>query len=47
MKVFEVYIDQNKSKIYTVMEYVEATEMFDVINDLGNYSEEIARIIFK
>jgi hypothetical protein len=29
------------------MEYVESREMFEVINDLGHYSENIAKKIFK
>jgi serine/threonine protein kinase len=47
VKVYELYIDENHAKIYTIMELVKAREMFDVIQKLGGYSEDIASRIFK
>ena len=45
--VFELFIDTEAAKIYTIMELVHASEMFDVIHRLGGYSEDIASKIFK
>ena len=47
MRVFELYIDMEGAKIYTIMELVRASEMFDVIHKLGCYSEDVASKIFK
>ena len=40
--VYELYVDQQKKRIYTIMELVEAKEMFDVLAKLGQYSEHVA-----
>eukprot|EP00331_Platyophrya_macrostoma_P031731 CAMPEP_0176458890 /NCGR_PEP_ID=MMETSP0127-20121128/32895_1 /TAXON_ID=938130 /ORGANISM="Platyophrya macrostoma, Strain WH" /LENGTH=400 /DNA_ID=CAMNT_0017849611 /DNA_START=236 /DNA_END=1435 /DNA_ORIENTATION=- len=47
VKVYEMYIDPLKGKIYTIMEIVKGKEMFDVIETIGHYSEEMASGIFK
>ncbi|EAR95768.2 Serine/Threonine kinase domain protein (macronuclear) [Tetrahymena thermophila SB210] len=47
VRVYELYVDEIKRRIYTIMELVEASEMFEVIRKLGSYSEEIASRIFK
>ncbi|KAL4454207.1 hypothetical protein ABPG74_012164 [Tetrahymena malaccensis] len=47
VKVYELYVDETKGRIYTIMELVEAKEMFDVISKLGQYSESVAISIFK
>ncbi|KAL4500362.1 hypothetical protein ABPG72_003313 [Tetrahymena utriculariae] len=47
VKVYELYVDETKGRIYTIMELVEAKEMFDVISNLGQYSESVAISIFK
>jgi len=47
IKVYDLYIDYFKKKIYTVMELAECREMFDVLKDLGHYSEAVASGIFK
>lgn len=33
--VYELYVDETKGRIYTIMELVEGKEMFDVISRLG------------
>ena len=38
IKVYELYIDYVTKRIYTVMELAECNEMFETIQDLGNYS---------
>ncbi|KAL4450265.1 hypothetical protein ABPG74_008971 [Tetrahymena malaccensis] len=38
VKVYEIYIDKTKGKIYTIMELIKGREMFEVINQLGSYS---------
>lgn len=45
--MYELYVDEVKRRIYTIMELVEAREMFEVIRKLGSYSEQIASKIFK
>jgi len=47
IKVYELYIDYITNRVYMVMELAECQEMFEVIKDLGNYSESIASGIFK
>ncbi|EAR98522.3 Serine/Threonine kinase domain protein (macronuclear) [Tetrahymena thermophila SB210] len=47
VKVYEIYIDKTKGKIYTIMELIKGREMFEVINQLGSYSEQIAKKIFR
>ncbi|KAL4508229.1 hypothetical protein ABPG72_021602 [Tetrahymena utriculariae] len=47
VRVYELYVDEIKKRIFTIMELVEACEMFEVIRKLGSYSEEIASRIFK
>lgn len=38
VKVLELYIDPLEGKIYSVMEFVEASEMFEAIKLFGSYS---------
>jgi len=45
--VYEMYVDYLTKKIYTVMELALCQEMFDVLTDLGHYSETVASEIFK
>ena len=33
-----MYVDDNKNKVYTVMELVEGREMFEVLAEIGHYS---------
>jgi len=47
IKVYELYVDYFKKKIYSIMELAECCEMFEVIKDLGHYSEAVASGIFK
>lgn len=47
MKVYELYIDDLQGKVYTVMEFIQGREIFEVINDLGSYTEGKAKLIFK
>jgi serine/threonine protein kinase len=47
VKVYELYIDEAKSKMYTIMELVNGKEMFQVIQGIGHYSENVARQLFK
>jgi len=47
VRVYELYIDTFKNKIYTVMELVRCREMFDVIQELGSFCEADASMIFK
>lgn len=47
IKVYDLYIDYFKKKIFTIMELAECREMFDVLKDLGHYSEAVASGIFK
>ncbi|KAL4508228.1 hypothetical protein ABPG72_021601 [Tetrahymena utriculariae] len=47
VKMYELFVDEVKRRIYTIMELVEAREMFQVIRKLGSYSEQIASKIFK
>lgn len=42
VKVYELYVDETKKRIYSIMEFVDAREMFDVISKLGYYSESVA-----
>lgn len=47
VEVYELYVDETKGRIYSIMELVEAKEMFDVISKLGQYSESVAINIFR
>ncbi|CAD8098248.1 unnamed protein product [Paramecium sonneborni] len=52
VKVHKLYIDfyngfQSESKAYAVMELIKGKEMFEVINELGHYSENVAKELFK
>jgi len=42
IKVYELYVDYFKKKIYSVMELAECCEMFEVIKDLGHYSGNLS-----
>lgn len=46
VKVYEIYIDKQKGRIYTVMELIKGKEMFEVINQLGSYSGKFGRLPF-
>ncbi|KAL4501442.1 hypothetical protein ABPG72_021249 [Tetrahymena utriculariae] len=46
VKVYELYIDNLSGKIHSVMELINGKEMFEVIHELGHYSELIASKIF-
>ena len=41
VKVYELYIDTTKNKIYTIMEYVKAQELFFAIKNFGQYSGDL------
>jgi serine/threonine protein kinase len=43
----EIFIDRYKHKVYTLMDYVEGKEMFQSIFELGAYSEEITKNLFR
>jgi len=47
IRVHELYVDYWQKKIYTIMELAECREMFEVLQDLGQYSEAVASSIFK
>ncbi|CAK76827.1 unnamed protein product (macronuclear) [Paramecium tetraurelia] len=52
VKVHKLYIDfndgfQSESKAHVVMELIKGKEMFEVINELGHYSESDAKELFK
>jgi len=47
IKVHELYIDYINKRVYTVMELVECKELFEVVKDMGHYSEAFASRIFK
>jgi len=47
VKVYELYIESTKGTIYSVMELVKSREMFEVIHELGHYSEKVACKIFR
>ena len=47
INVFSLFLDDTKGRIYTVMELVDAREMFGFIYEDGPYKEEIAHKIFK
>ncbi|CAD8174500.1 unnamed protein product [Paramecium octaurelia] len=52
VKVHKLYVDfnngfQSESKAYVVMELIKGKEMFEVINELGHYSESDAKELFK
>jgi len=47
IKVYELYIDYVTKKIFTIMELADCREMFEVIQNLGHYSEAVASGIFK
>ena len=46
VKVYELYIDIQKGKIFTVMELVNGGEMFEIIKDSGSYSGKQYFFIF-
>ncbi|KAL4484945.1 hypothetical protein ABPG74_020122 [Tetrahymena malaccensis] len=46
VKVYELYIDNFSGKIHSVMELINGKEMFEVIHELGHYSELVASKIF-
>ncbi|EAR90042.2 Serine/Threonine kinase domain protein (macronuclear) [Tetrahymena thermophila SB210] len=46
VKVYELYIDNLSGKIHSVMELINGKEMFEVIHELGHYSELVASKIF-
>lgn len=48
-RLFVDYKDgfQDQSKIYVIMELVEGKEMFQYIQELGHYSEEITKHLFR
>ncbi|CAD8170348.1 unnamed protein product [Paramecium pentaurelia] len=52
VKVHKLYVDfnngfQSESKAYVVMELIKGKEMFEVINELGHYSESDAKELFQ
>ncbi|CAD8069289.1 unnamed protein product [Paramecium primaurelia] len=52
VKVHKLYVDfnngfQSESKAHVVMELIKGKEMFEVINELGHYSESDAKELFK
>ncbi|KRX03946.1 Protein kinase-like domain [Pseudocohnilembus persalinus] len=47
VKVYELHIDTNNEKIYTIMEYIAAKQMFSVIHRIKSFNENIASNIFK
>lgn len=52
IKVYELYVDfndgfQKQSKVLVVMELVEGSEMFQHIQELGNYTEDTTKELFK
>jgi len=48
VKVFELYIDESKGRIYSIMELINSSEMFEVIKSYGSYSGKIiVKIIVK
>jgi serine/threonine protein kinase len=46
IKVYEMYIEHSRTKIFTIMELADCREMFDVIHSIGKYSEATASSIF-
>ena len=38
-KVHELFVNEFKREVYIVMEFVDGTEIFDSISELGVYSE--------
>lgn len=38
---------QSESSAYVIMDFVDGKEMFEVINELGHYSELHAKLLFK
>ncbi len=38
IKVYELYVDYYKNKIYTIMELLECGEIAEVLQDFGHYS---------
>lgn len=52
VKMHELYIDyndgfQSESRAFIIMDFIDGQEMFEVINDLGHYSEMHAKHLFK
>ncbi len=47
IKCYDLYIDYYCKKIYTIMELIEAEEMFKVLEKIDHYSEAVASNIFK
>ncbi len=45
IKVYDLYVDYYKKKIYTVMELAECREMFEVLKNLGHYSGKFSFLI--
>lgn len=39
IKVYEVYIDEDSSKVYIIMELTDAKELFSFIYRIGGFSE--------
>jgi calcium/calmodulin-dependent protein kinase I len=49
--MYEIYIDwqdgfQQTGQVHIIMEKIDGIEMFEVIRNLGHYSETDARLIF-
>jgi serine/threonine protein kinase len=38
----ETFFNKSRSEVSIVMEYIEGKEIFDVIGEIGSYSEKIA-----
>lgn len=38
VQVIDLYIDESRNKIYTILELVKGKEMFEVIHEIGSYS---------
>jgi calcium/calmodulin-dependent protein kinase I len=52
VKMYELYVDyndgfQSESSAYVIMDFIDGQEMFEVINELGHYSEMHAKALFK
>lgn len=47
IKVHEMYIDKKHAMVYTIMECFEGKELFKHISNIGHYSENKAKFLFK
>lgn len=43
----ELYINKKEGEVSLVLEFFDAKEMFELISDVGHYSEDVARYLFK